>query len=261
MFEQLESRQMLSVCVVGSKLIVCGSDDSEVICVSSESPFCWKVATCGDCTEIKTSCPIKIVEINGKCGDDLIILCDNVCAKGYLNGDEGCDTLVGGSGPDVFCGGCGEDWVDYSCRECPLVLTLNGVADDGKACERDNIKGDVENIFGGQSCDLIVGNECDNFLVGNCGNDRIFGLCGDDTLEGCDGCDSLDGGDGCDYLIGGYGQDTLLGGCGDDTFLANDGCYDIIIGGQGCDTAFMDCIDNFCDIEQIYLVPCFGGPA
>lgn len=59
----------------------------------------------------------------------------------------------------------------------------------------------IENAYGGDGNDTIVGNAADNHLFGGHGND---------TLQGAAGNDTLDGGIGADALVGGLGNDTYV---------------------------------------------------
>lgn len=141
-----------------------------------------------------------------------------------LNGGDANDVLVGGRGADVFNGGAGIDTADYHDAKSPLSITLNGVNDDGaigdatRPAEKDNVKGDVENITGGAGPDKITGNGSANRLIGGPGNDTIRGGGGNDTITGGPGLDQLFGDAGNDLL---HGKDntneTLNGGDGDDS--------------------------------------------
>ena len=75
-----------------------------------------------------------------------------------IDGGPGDDTIGrarhGGSatqGPDTISGGGGNDTVDFSQRTQPLTISLDGVADDGEADERDNVLPDVEGVIGGSA--------------------------------------------------------------------------------------------------------------
>ena len=78
--------------------------------------------------------------------------------------------------------------------------------------------GDGLEIWGGNSNDLVKGNDEDNVVHGGDGNDEVRGRQGDDTLTGDDGNDLLKGGKGDDTLLGGAGRDDLKGGRGEDIF-------------------------------------------
>ena len=67
----------------------------------------------------------------------------------------------------------------------------------------------IENAFGGDGDDLIVGNGGANWLQGGRGGDRLVGYNGDDSLSGGAGNDTLLGGRGADVIDGGDGYDTV----------------------------------------------------
>jgi len=66
----------------------------------------------------------------------------------------------------------------------------------------------IENAFGGDGNDTLIGNDQSNTLSGGRGNDTISGGEGVDYLFGNVGDDTLSGGDGDDYLYGGTGNDV-----------------------------------------------------
>jgi len=126
------------------------------------------------------------------------------------------DTFVSGAGSDTFRGGAGQDIVDYSDRTAPVTVTLDGVANDGEAGEKDNVNSDVDVIVGGAGADTLTGSSSANDLYGGPGDDTLNGGGGNDRLFGQDGRDTLDGGSGNDTLDGGAGADTICGGSGSD---------------------------------------------
>ncbi len=151
------------------------------------------------------------------------------------------DVIKGGAGDDIFnmsdtadCGdtiygGDGTDEARYHERSNPLTISLDNTADDGENNEEDNVRSDVEVVYGGSGADDITGSMYANVLHGGGGNDTLNGGSGDDTL------------------IGNTGDDTLNGDAGDDLFdelEADDAVYtttgkgdgnDIINGGAGFD--------------------------
>jgi uncharacterized delta-60 repeat protein len=160
-----------------------------------------------------------------------------------LVGNAGEDTLDGGLGADRFEGGSGRDIADYSQRGDDLVITLDDVNNDGAAGEKDDVRGDVENVDGGAGNDRITGSAGDNFLFGNQG---------DDTVDGGAGGDVLYGDDGNDVLTGGPGKDRLNGNKGDDTLFARDGSNDDLLdGGPGIDRAQKDDGDVASNVETL----------
>ena len=142
--------------------------------------------------------------INGGPGNDTI---RGGAGNDILSGDDGDDTFdeeSASNGGDVINGGNGIDLVDYSARTVAIVVTMDGAAaNDGEANEKDNVKGDVENIKGGSGNDTITGNALNNVIDGGDGNDILNGGAGDDTfLQGAaaDGNDTINGGAGVDLV-------------------------------------------------------------
>lgn len=122
-----------------------------------------------------------------------------------LNGGDNDDVFMMGPAPDcsdTVNGGAGTDRADYQYRVLALGISLNNAADDGDDAseEGDNVKNDVEQLFGGAEDDVITGGT---------GNDDLRGGAGDDTISG---------GGGNDTLVGHAGDDTLNGDAGDDVF-------------------------------------------
>jgi len=170
--------------------------------------------------------------INGLAGNDFLAGGDG---NDVLNGGEGNDGMNGGRGADVFNGGGGIDTANYEERAGGIVVTLDNVANDGfqlEGGEHDNVKGDVENVIGGNGNDRLVGSAAANRLDGRGGNDSVFGGGGDDTL------------------IGGPGADRLFGQDGNDTLLARDGIKDLLDGGGGTDRSAHDAIDERVSVEE-----------
>ena len=177
--------------------------------------------------------------IQGELGNDIV---SGFGGNDILSGGEGNDELYGGqkgnqllvSGNDFLNGGLGADLLDggdgidtasYSTStEAVSVSLVEGSGTEGDA-EGDTLVA-IENVFGSDNEDILVGNSTDNRLVGIKGNDSLMGNDGNDTLFGQDDNDTLIGGAGNDSLAGGNGDDFLDGGNGNDT----------INGGEGIDT-------------------------
>jgi Ca2+-binding RTX toxin-like protein len=160
-------------------------------------------------------------KLYGGDGADLI---EDSHGRDLVRGGNGDDTLFGHGGKDVYYGdagndritmheytdvadtdrifgGAGADTVMYS-YDLAVSMDADGVADDGRKGEGDNIATDVENLIGGFGNDRIVGNAGRNELEGLSGNDTIYGLGGDDVLYGGPGTDKMYGGAGDDWLTG-----------------------------------------------------------
>lgn len=189
-----------------------------------------------------------------------------------LLGGAGDDRLVGGSGADLLTGQAGSDTADYGARTAPVTLRLDGVAQDGEAGEKDDIRPDIERLRGGGGADTIVGDDRDNVLDGGPGDDYLEPKGGTDTVIGGPGAvdrvsytqaivpvrvsldgiandgatgendhvgadvEAIYGGRGSDTLIGDAGPNRLLGSGGDDT-LDGGGGADFLGGEGGLDTA------------------------
>ena len=149
-----------------------------------------------------------------------------------LVGGEGSDTLIGNDRYNVFRGAGGADTiaglgdydaVHYGDHADPVRVDLDGESgDDGSAGEGDSVAADVEDIYGGTSDDVIVGNDADNYLFGNAGADDV---------------------------TGGANPDLLSGDEGDDTLRARDDVLDAVDCGDGTDTALVDELDESFDCE------------
>ncbi|MBE9115730.1 S8 family serine peptidase [Lusitaniella coriacea LEGE 07157] len=125
----------------------------------------------------------------------------------------------------------------------------------------------IENAFGGDGDDTMVGNSVANLLQGDRGDDYLQGNGGDDTLKGNTGNDVVDGGFGNDVLRGGTGNDLLMGREGND-WMIGEGETDILIGGGGSDyftfyspVEGIDQIVDFNGVEDWIVVSAsgFGG--
>ena len=200
-----------------------------------------------------------------------------------VNGGSGDDQLDGGPGADIFQGGAGtRDVADYSARTNPVTAAIDGVAADGEAGEGDDVRTDVEGIWGGSSSDDLTGGAAADDLRGNDGDDTFRANAGADTMSGGAGQDTadysartgavtvtVDGvandagesdnvGTDVDNLIGGSGDDrltgsswwqTIDGGPGNDT-LYGGANNDTLLGGSGNDTLNGDDGDDVLDGEE-----------
>jgi Ca2+-binding RTX toxin-like protein len=175
-------------------------------------------------------------ELNGGDGDDIIFAGptpgSNVVTGGNgddtLTGGPGFDSFSGGRGNDVISGGAGTDLVSYSdyTGGGTVLVQLDDLANDGPPGETDNVKSDVENVFGSPGNDIMTGSAANNVLSGFGGNDLLVGAEGNDTLSGGAGDDSLFGAEGNDTIDardGVVGNDQANGGPGTDACTADAG--------------------------------------
>ena len=165
-----------------------------------------------DAPEILPGTPGKD-SMYGRAGDDVLL------------GGEGDDELDGGPGADTLSGGGGSDAASY--EGASVVVTLDGLANDGAAGENDNVLLDTEDAYGTEGPDTITGNRLDNALDGLGGNDRI---------------------------VGGPGADGRFGGDGDDNITSRDGSPDRVECGPGFDVALVDVRDSVIECESVGYV-------
>ena len=154
--------------------------------------------------------------IGGAGSDNL----DAGAGNDFLVGGNGNDVLMGGAGKDVLDPGYGSDIVSggkhadtvtYEFRTTNLALSLDGLANDGEAGEKDNLFADIENIRSGSGNDTIYGSAMNNYIDAGAGDDRMYA------------------GDGNDTLVGGVERDTLYGQSGNDQYQTNDGYADVLL--------------------------------
>ena len=167
-------------------------------------------------------------DLYGSGGDDTLY-----ADKGddHIYGQDGDDIIIGSHGDDVYDGGTGLDTLKYSSATAGITVNLKaGIAratvESGDAGIGNDSFVNVENVFGGDYSDFLLGSGEDNTLIGNSGDDQVYAKGGDDKLEGRSDSDMLFGGAGKDTLKGGAGADELQGGAG----------KDVLYGGNGADT-------------------------
>lgn len=242
------------------------------------------------------------IRMNGGDGNDTITghngpsTLDGGPGNDEVTGGAGIDTVLGGPGddlvtgdgyvdiyPDVVDGGPGtdsstSDWTNNSGNglpQPPVTVTLDGIANDGRPGENDNVTS-IERIRFNYGVTLIAGGEPVDFevpsnaggvkvkLVGSPQADRLKSAHGHDELDGGGGDDNLEGGFGNDVITGGPGRDQIhgdsTGGCdfvvchaavGNDTINARDGEVDSIDCGVGEDIAYVDAADVVNNCEQV----------
>ena len=136
----------------------------------------------------------------------------------------------------------GDDTLNAAAVTSDLHLDLNGgetstIAGKTLRIEKDTL---IEQAFGGDGDDQIIGNLLDNTLHGGRGDDTVAGGLGSDTLYGNAGDDRLRG-DLDSPADGGLngGDDLIYGGAGHD-IIGGKGGHDILHGDEGSDQLFGD---------------------
>ena len=212
-------------------------------------------------------------DVQGQAGNDTVrggAGNDTVSGDGFA--DPGTDVIDGGDGVDTI-----EEWTQPSSDYNPAIaLSFDGVANDGRPGENDNVTG-FENVVSHANGTFAGSDAPEKFTVwaniangpstitGNGGDDQLTGMDYDDTMDGGAGNDRVEGGIGHDTITGGPGKDTLFGEgdgnyCGiyeckipfgNDTINARDGEADQVDCGVGTDTAIVDALDTVANCEKV----------
>jgi Ca2+-binding RTX toxin-like protein len=226
-------------------------------------------------------------EVLGYAGNDVM---DGGDGNDVMDGGEGDDQVRAGAGndeldgdgyqepgSDLVDGGPGYDYVDGwnipsdLDQQPPVDITLDGVANDGRPGENDNVIGVedfkmyvVGSFVGTDAPEKIVlanpGNDGPSTIIGRGGDDQLVAHDFNDTVDGGAGNDQVEGGLGNDVVTGGPGQDTIYGDgtlyrCkipfGNDVINARDGEVDNIDCGIGQDKATVDAVDIVTNCETV----------
>lgn len=218
----------LGLVIAGSGLVV----ETQAL---EPAPSCTKTGTAGRDLLYGTSgndvlCGLGGNDvIRGVAGDDVLIggpgadRLEGGNGNDSLQGEGGNDTLIGGAGADVFVGGGESDLVRYDDRNLAVFVSVGVGADDGPMHERDDVRSDIERVWGGPGDDRI--SNAGTMAV------QFRGLNGHDQLTGGPAADRLEGGNGNEILRGKGGADEVLCGRGSDGY--DDDSSDIV--GSDCE--------------------------
>jgi Ca2+-binding RTX toxin-like protein len=212
-------------------------------------------------------------DVQGQAGSDAVRGgAGNDTMSGDAYHDPAGDVIDGGDGVDTI-----EEWTQPSNDfNPPVALSLDGVANDGRPGEGDNVTG-VEQIVSHANGTFSGSDAAEKFTIwaniangpstvnGNGGDDQLTAMDYDDAMDGGAGNDRVEGGIGHDTITGGPGKDTLFGEgdgnyCGiyeckipfgNDTINARDGEADQVDCGVGTDTAIVDALDTVANCEKV----------
>lgn len=201
--ESLDSRQLMTVGLIGTTLCIEGSDlidDRAEVWESGRQVHAELNGRTWDFSRWR----VKEIVFKGGKGQDYFR--NNTDIPCVVDGGKGKDELYGGKNNDKIHGG--------------------GAADI---------------IWGGRGVDYLYGGLGADQLHGGEGNDQLFGGYGDDQLWGDGGNDTIRGQENDDYLYGGSGKDSLFGGKDNDTLVSIDNATsDTLRGGSGFDSFWGD---------------------
>jgi hypothetical protein len=180
-----------------------GGDDALAVTLP-DAPALSVVASGGAGDDVLDASGAAAGALRGDGGDDRLL-----AGRGAFDvtGGTGNDELVGGpggsstrfladaapDGADSLVGGPGADSADYSARTAGLVLSADGLADDGAPGEGDNIAPAVETLVGGAGADVLVGAPGPSVLMAMAGDDQV--------QSRDDAADQVDCGDGADVAV------------------------------------------------------------
>ena len=141
--------------------------------------------------------PYQVIA-TGQAGDDYIAIIEEggKPLPVVFYGNQGNDTLIGGSSDDALIGQDGFDTLVGNAGNDKLIAAL--YADNRDLPQSSD---PMETLDGGAGNDTLYGSAGADWLSGGAGADKLFGLAGDDLLAGGDGLDEYDGGAGVDKLI------------------------------------------------------------
>jgi Ca2+-binding RTX toxin-like protein len=109
-----------------------------------------------------------------------------------INGGDDDDALAGGAGDDIIDGGAGNDTASYSSAGTGVFVNLAlATAQDTGGAGLDSLAG-VENLYGSDFEDTLLGDGEANKLRGQAGDDVLVGGGGNDELNGGAGVDTID---------------------------------------------------------------------
>jgi Ca2+-binding RTX toxin-like protein len=150
-------------------------------------------------------------DLSGGAGDDTAAPSAAIAAPGDDGAGPGeSDGDAVDAGSDAFAGGPGFDTLSYATRSAPVTASLDGLANDGEANERDNPGADVEALTGGRGADTLTGSVRAERVIGGSGNDTIDPGGGVDEVRAGDGSDAVRAQDAtAEWISCGLGSDTL----------------------------------------------------
>ncbi len=173
--------------VVSRTLVVNGTASDDVIAVSLVGSN--YVATRNGVSQSFAASLVDAIAVKAGAGNDRVSNLTSL--PSYLEGSDGKDRLIGGTGNDSIYGDGSPDYLDGGLGDDQIVGSGGG-----------------DFIQGGAGNDKIYGGSGDDIINGGANNDRIYAGIGNDTVAGDNGNDILYGEAGVDHLNGGGNTDA-----------------------------------------------------
>ncbi|MAW87437.1 MAG: hypothetical protein CMJ42_13000 [Phyllobacteriaceae bacterium] len=125
-------------------------------------------------------------------------------------GDDRFNSAHGVDADDTWYGGAGNDSAFFTGATAVVFSMAGGTMQNRYGGGGEGTVSGIENAYGGDGNDLLIGDAGANILSGGEGFDGLYGGAGDDTIYGGARGDLIGGGAGADTLDGGDGYDTLF---------------------------------------------------
>jgi Ca2+-binding RTX toxin-like protein len=129
---------------------------------------------------------MAMAAVNGTEGADTLY---GTSASDTITARAGNDALKGFGGADRLSGGRGIDTAFYGDSNVAVSVNLKTGLGFGGSAEGDTLVS-IENLFGSEHNDTLIGNTFGNELHGQGGNDQLEGGAGADVLDGGSGSDT-----------------------------------------------------------------------
>ncbi|MGI9129474.1 MAG: hypothetical protein ACR2IG_14800 [Roseomonas sp.] len=100
----------------------------------------------------------------------LRICAENPCIFGKATGAV---SLAGRLGNDSIFGGNGTDWASYAAADGAVTVDLNGGLQLAFGADDNDTLSSIENVQGGNSAGLLIGDSLANSLEGGIGADKL----------------------------------------------------------------------------------------
>ena len=117
-------------------------------------------------------------DISGGPGDDQLLF--GGAGPDQIAGGEGDDVLDAGTGPtpldpnddDILIGGSGVDRASYGIRATPVTVSWATARTTAAPGERDDVRGDIEELTGSHGNDELIGSPAADVIDGGEGADQ-----------------------------------------------------------------------------------------